>query len=133
MHGVRLLGLRGEAMIRVETKGSYWDIDEDRRLYRRWNKVEDVRRDDWGEARPEWSDQRAGALEDGVWHPYARWEIKSWGEVLREHLESLGRSDPLDVFDDVMLEYMAQPDLIFYNDEGRWICRAPDAKVQSGD
>lgn len=55
-------------MKRIETVGSIFEIDEDLMRYRRWPKQEAPRDN------PEWSDSRAGALQDFVWHSYERWE-----------------------------------------------------------
>lgn len=52
-------------MIKVESRGSYWFIDQDLRRYLRMPKHE-VPRD------PEWS---LGKLEDLVWHDYEDWWI----------------------------------------------------------
>lgn len=56
--------------IRIETQGSVFEIDEDDLRYRRFPKQEAPRE------RPEWSDDRAGVLQDFVWHPYLSWEIR---------------------------------------------------------
>ena len=50
-------------MRRIESIGSYWEIDEDLKRYRRWPKEETPRPNEWGG--PE-----AGALQDLVWHEY---------------------------------------------------------------
>lgn len=57
-------------MTRIETLGSIFEIDELDRRYRRFPKHEAPRE------RPEWSDERAGRLQDGIWHPYLSWEIR---------------------------------------------------------
>ena len=51
------------ARVRVE-------IDDDLLRYRRLPKHE------MGRERPEWSDERAGILQDAVWHTFERWEIR---------------------------------------------------------
>lgn len=48
---------------KVESLGSIWEIDTLDMRYRRWPKNEAPRK------KPEWSDERAGALQDVVWHP----------------------------------------------------------------
>lgn len=55
--------------MRVETKGSFWWLDESAHEYMRLPKHEAPRE------RPEWSDERAGVLQDAVWHPFERWAI----------------------------------------------------------
>lgn len=54
---------------RIESKGSIWWFDEQAREYLRLPRVEQPRE------RPEWSDERAGALQDAVWHPYEWFEL----------------------------------------------------------
>lgn len=49
--------------IRVISLGSVWEIDPELMRYRRYPKVEKPRDN------PAWADQRAGALQDFVWHP----------------------------------------------------------------
>ena len=49
--------------------GSLWWIDDDLDEYMRLPKHEGPRE------RAEWSDERAGSLEDGVWHPMTDWRI----------------------------------------------------------
>lgn len=63
--------------IKVETKGSFFWIDEAACEYLRLPKEERPRE------RAEWSDERAGALQDGVWHPMAGWRIGPHPEVER--------------------------------------------------
>ncbi len=55
--------------VKVESKGSFWWFDERAREYLRLPKQEGPRE------KAEWSDQRAGALQDAVWHPYESWEL----------------------------------------------------------
>lgn len=50
---------------RVESIGSVWWFDEAAGEYLRLPRNEQPRE------HPEWSDERAGALQDAVWHPYA--------------------------------------------------------------
>ena len=50
-------------ILRVESLGSVWEIDLSLMRYRRYPKEERPREF------PEWSDERAGALQDFVWHP----------------------------------------------------------------
>jgi len=53
---------------RVETKGSWWLIDDAGCRYCRFPKTEA------GRERPEWGDETAGALRDAVWHSFTgRW------------------------------------------------------------
>lgn len=53
----------------VESLGSIWWIDEVLERYWRMPKVEMPREC------PEWSDSRAGACQDAVWHPLLDWWI----------------------------------------------------------
>ncbi len=55
--------------MRIESFGSIWEIDEEDHRYRRWPKQEAPRE------HAEWSDERAGALQDFVWHHYDTWFI----------------------------------------------------------
>ena len=58
-------------IVRVESLGSVWEIDENLNRYRRFPKTET------GREKPEWSDERAGALQDAVWHDFTGdWEIR---------------------------------------------------------
>jgi hypothetical protein len=50
-------------ILRVESFGSVWEIDLSLNRYRRYPREERPRE------REEWSDERAGALQDFVWHP----------------------------------------------------------------
>lgn len=50
--------------IKIETNGSLWWFDETAHQYMRLPKNELPRE------RAEWSDERAGVLQDAVWHPY---------------------------------------------------------------
>lgn len=54
-------------MIRVETEGSFWTIDEERMVYMRMPK-EEAPRDNSG---------RAEQLEDLRWHPFTSWRIRT--------------------------------------------------------
>jgi hypothetical protein len=56
-------------MVRIETSGSLWVFDEELLRYQRMPKEERPRE------REEWSDERAGSLQDFVWHDYVRWFI----------------------------------------------------------
>lgn len=62
-------------MKRIESRGSFWEIDEDLLQYRRWPKQEAPRE------QPGWS---TGVLQDFVWLPYVSYEICN--EVLLIHL-----------------------------------------------
>jgi len=55
--------------VRVESHGSVWTFDTELKRYMRLPKQEAPRE------RPEWSDERAGALQDVVWHDYVSWRI----------------------------------------------------------
>lgn len=59
-------------LTKIESKGSYWWFDEVAHLYMRLPKEEQPRE------RAEWSDERAGVLQDAVWHPYIKWAIRNW-------------------------------------------------------
>lgn len=61
-------------LVRVESDGSFWEIDEDLMRYRRWPKAEKPRED------PDWGNENAGALQDLVWHDYVSWRIRSEGD-----------------------------------------------------
>lgn len=52
-------------MIRVETKGSMWIIDDDLGRYMRMPKEEQPRPDHWSQ----------GALEDLTWHDMKSWRL----------------------------------------------------------
>jgi len=54
---------------KVETRGSLWWFDDTAHEYLRLPRVEQPRE------RPEWSDERAGVLQDAVWHPMLGWRI----------------------------------------------------------
>lgn len=55
--------------VRIESRGSVWTFDTEELRYMRFPKHEAPRE------RPEWSDERAGTLQDGIWHPYKNWLI----------------------------------------------------------
>jgi hypothetical protein len=61
--------------VRVESSGSFWEIDEDLMRYRRWPKSEKPRED------PDWGDENAGALQDIVWHTYVSWRIRDLEDI----------------------------------------------------
>ena len=54
----------------VETNGSVWWLDDGDMTYMRLPKSEMPRE------RAEWSDERAGVLQDAVWHPMTGWRIR---------------------------------------------------------
>lgn len=54
----------------VATLGSYWEFDEENKRYRRAPRGEGKREN------PAWGDERAGIMEDQVWHPYSRWDTQ---------------------------------------------------------
>lgn len=58
---------------RVETKGSIWLLDDDLSRYARMPKQEGPRYSPPGE---DWGGVDAGILQDLVWHPMERWEIR---------------------------------------------------------
>lgn len=62
-------------IVRVESVGSIWEIDEDDLRYRRWPKEESPRED------PTWGDETQGALQDFVWHKMTRrpYTVPVWG------------------------------------------------------
>lgn len=64
--GVARLGIL-VGMKRIETDGSVWLIDEGAMRYCRFPKTEA------GRELPEWGDERAGVLQDAVWHDMSRW------------------------------------------------------------
>lgn len=73
--------------IKVETKGSFFWLDEAAGEYLRLPKEERPRE------RPEWSDERAGALQDAVWHPMVGWRIGPFPLVqpdFEKYLEQYG-------------------------------------------
>lgn len=51
-----------------ETLGSYWLFNENEKKYCRMPKGEQPREF------PEWGDERAGPLQDFVWHEYVKWD-----------------------------------------------------------
>jgi len=55
----------------ITTLGSFWEIDEENARYRRAPRGVGKRED------PAWGDERAGALQDEVWHPYTSWTTKN--------------------------------------------------------
>ena len=55
--------------VKVESRGSLWWFDDMAGEYLRLPKTEKPRE------RSEWSDGRAGILQDGVWLPMVRWWI----------------------------------------------------------
>jgi hypothetical protein len=71
-------------VIRVESMGSVWTFDDDLHQYMRLPKREQPRE------QPEWSDERAGALQDGVWHPYVAWHITKHDRRAGQHLIPAG-------------------------------------------
>lgn len=73
---------------RIETMGSIFEIDEDDLRYRRFPKHEGPRE------KPEWSDERAGALQDAVWHPYIEWEFEpAWDYMSKALIITFGHND----------------------------------------
>jgi hypothetical protein len=61
---------------RIESRGSYWEIDEEDLRYRRWPKYEGPREN------PEWG--KNGVLQDAIWHPFVRWEYRFVGTPYEE-------------------------------------------------
>jgi hypothetical protein len=88
-------------MVRVETVGSVWLIDETEGRYCRFPLEEKPRE------RAEWGDERAGDLQDLVWHDFAgQWRIDDYtGRLFIETRWS--------------------------EDEGWWVVTAPRARVVS--
>ena len=72
--------------VKVESRGSFWWIDENLNQYLRLPKTEA------GRERPEWGNTEAGLLRDAHWHDFTgEWEISAdgrlriyWGELLHE-------------------------------------------------
>jgi hypothetical protein len=65
------VGRRDRAVTaRVVTAGSIFELDDDLRRYRRYPNREQPRE------KPEWSDERAGVLQDFVWHPMVSWHYR---------------------------------------------------------
>lgn len=60
---------RPPGVVTVESKGSMWYLDDSLGRFLRLPKHEAPRE------KAEWSDERAGILQDAVWHPMVRWEI----------------------------------------------------------
>lgn len=106
--------------IKVESKGSYWWLDEAAGEYLRLPKEEKPRGD------PTWGSQDAGALQDAVWLPMTGWRLGK--NPTRERMENelvaaYGR-DALDLFLDT-------PDGLIIDvpgDNGPWVW-APEAEV----
>jgi hypothetical protein len=73
-------------IIRVETLGSWWLIDEVNLRYCRFPKTEG------GRERPEWGDERAGMLQDAIWHEFTgRWHHSAaTGLQLETHTDDNG-------------------------------------------
>jgi hypothetical protein len=96
-------------MIRVESRGSIWLIDQDLGRYMRLPKHE-IPRD------PEWS---LGWLSDLEWHPFESWWITT---------ESFGAKD-----DNGTLFLYAPPTLVIRPSDSRRKVYAPDAYIQNHD
>lgn len=56
-------------IVKIESRGSYWWINEDERVHMRLPKTEAPRE------REEWGNALAGKLQDAVWHEYESWEL----------------------------------------------------------
>lgn len=57
-------------IIRIESEGSFWFIDEVLMRYQRMPKYEAPREN------PEWGGPEAGVLQDAVWLPYHSWRYQ---------------------------------------------------------
>ncbi len=66
-------------MIRVETNGSIWTINEGGLLYLRLPKEEKPRE------RSEWGGVNAGPMQDAVWHPFIKWWVGDDGARTERH------------------------------------------------
>lgn len=55
--------------------GSVWELDNDLNRYRRYPRTEGPREV------AEWSDERAGSLQDAVWHDMVRWYLDNRGAL----------------------------------------------------
>jgi hypothetical protein len=62
---------------RVVSAGSVWFFDERTHEYLRMPRREGPREN------PEWGDERAGPLQDLVWHPFDSWEVTHHRLVIR--------------------------------------------------
>lgn len=102
--------------VRIESAGSLWWIDENAKEYLRTPKVEAPRDP------PEWGDERAGALQDLVWHPY-----DSWALIATVGLEDYLVLDAVGEWPD---ELSGPGRLHIFHDDTRCVV-APDAVVLS--
>jgi hypothetical protein len=84
-------------VIKIESKGSIWTIDEDLKKYMRMPKHEQPRE------KPQWGDHRAGALQDFVWHEYEKWEIVQDKWLLIHHANGKVVTAPLASWEDYMI------------------------------
>lgn len=96
-------------MIKIETSGSYWFIDEDTKRYMRTPKEEKPR---------QWASEGT-VLQDLVWHDFDSWEIRSEPFALEDSIGTLHWAAASDL-----------PRLVIYTTEDRktW-ATAPRAYV----
>lgn len=78
-------------MVRIETMGSYWDIDEDLKKYRRWPKHEGPREI------PEWGNAQAGPLQDFVWHHYDSYQVGPFALTFRDGTDRVLLCAPFEI------------------------------------
>lgn len=104
--------------IKVESKGSYWWLDETSGEYLRLPKEEKPRDD------PSWGSDEAGPLQDAVWLPMSAWHLGK--NPHRERMEDAYVAaygwDALDLFPP------AEDGLIIDTPDGLWVW-APNAEV----
>lgn len=74
-------------IIRIETEGSWWLIDEANLRYCRFPKTEG------GREHPEWGNEDAGRLQDAVWHAFTgRWQHNiGTGLQIETHIDEDGK------------------------------------------
>lgn len=99
-------------MIKIESRGSFWLIDEEAKKYLRMPKTESPREPGW------WIDPQPGdMLYDLEWHEYDRWEMVTDPEFT--------------IWSDYRLCTVAKEDLprlFIYTADGSWLT-APNAHV----
>jgi len=103
-------------MIRVESQGSFWMFDEGAMRYCRMPKEEKPR--DY----EHWSDERAGDLQDFIWHDYLSWRIMS-------HCPTIAAMFAAEVSYDIVDEFLIPCLFIRIDEEGRGV-HAPDAVIR---
>lgn len=99
-------------MIKIESKGSFWLIDEEAKKFVRMPKTEQQREPGW------WREPEPGdLLYDLEWHDYHRWEMVTDPEFT--------------IWDGERLCFVTKEDLprlFIYTEDGRWVT-APNAHV----